>query len=74
MAIKVICDRCKGEIDGRSDDYRKMYFMFGNDDDVEEYDFCPDCFTSVKRSIVENLLEYEHPSLEAWTDGEYPKE
>lgn len=70
MAIKVICDRCKGEIDGRSDNYRKIYFMFGHDDDVEEYDLCPDCFTSIKRSIIDNLLEYENPSLEAWTDGE----
>ena len=59
MAIKIICDRCKCEINGRSDNYRKIYFMFGHDDDVEEYDLCPDCFTSIKRSIVNNLLEYE---------------
>ena len=33
-------------------------------------DLCPDCFTSIKRSIINNLLKYEHPSLEAWKDGE----
>ena len=58
MALKIICDRCKCEIDGRSDDYRKMYFMFGDNDDTEEYDFCAECFTSVKRSIVRNLMDY----------------
>ena len=74
MALKIICDRCKCEIDGRSNDYRKIYFMFGNDDDVEEYDLCSDCFTSVKRSIVQNFLDYERPTLDDWTAGEYPRE
>ena len=45
-----------------------------DDDDVEEYDLCGDCFTSVKRSIVNNLLDYKHPSLDEWTAGEYPRE
>ena len=43
--------------------------MFG-DDDMEDYDFCEECFVSVKRSIVKNLLDYERPALDDWTEGE----
>lgn len=70
MATKVYCDRCKCEIDINSNGYRKMYFMFGRDDDMEDYDFCEKCFVSVKRSIVKNLLDYERPALDDWTEEE----
>ena len=60
MATKIICDRCESEIDmEKSNEYHKLYFMFGRDDDVEEYDLCGECFTSVKRSLFNNFLEYK---------------
>ena len=57
--LKIICDRCKHEIDGRLDNYRKIYFMFEPQADTEEYDLCEDCFISIKRSILQNMLDYE---------------
>ena len=59
MALKIYCDRCKKEINQQnSNEYRKIYCLFG-DDNEEEWDFCPDCFSSVKRSIINNLVDYE---------------
>ena len=55
MALKIYCDRCKKEISDQTKNYRKVYFMFGEDGDTEEWDFCPDCFLSVKRSVINNL-------------------
>ena len=57
--LKIICDRCKCEIDGRLDNYRKIYFMFEPKADPEEYDLCEDCFISIKRSILQNMIDYE---------------
>ena len=59
MALKIYCDRCRKEIHNQLENYRKVYFMFGEDGDTEEWDFCPDCFLSVKRSVINNLTDYD---------------
>ena len=59
MALKIYCDRCKKEIFDQTKNYRKVYFMFDENEDTEEWDFCPDCFLSVKRSVINNLIDYE---------------
>ena len=70
MATKVYCDRCKREIDIDSRDYRRLYFMSGGDAKIEDYDFCAECFTSIKKSIFNNLLNYKHFTLDDRTDRE----
>lgn len=59
MALKIYCDRCKKEISDQTKKYRKVYFFFGEDDGTDEWDFCPECFLSVKRSMINNLADYE---------------
>lgn len=57
--LKIICDRCKREIDGKSGNYRKIYFTVEPQADTEEYDFCEECCISIKRSIIQNMIDYE---------------
>ena len=69
MALKLYCDRCKKEIPDQSKNYRKVYFMFCEDGDTEEWDFCPDCFMSVKRSVINNLTEFPIKQIQEDKNG-----
>ena len=71
MALKIFCDRCKKEIKQQnSNEYRKIYCMYGEDDGTEEWDLCPDCFISIKRSIILNIMDYETAQNNASSSNE----
>lgn len=55
---KLYCDRCKKEMDLHKENDIHVWFAFPNGE-TEEWDFCEECVMSVKRSVINNLIDYE---------------
>ena len=55
---KIICDRCKKEIDIRSHG-QLFQVCFDSDDFDEEWDLCYECFSSVKGDLVRNVAKFQ---------------
>lgn len=59
--IKLFCDRCGKELDNENMNYVGLSINDYADDnkDLEHWDFCHECASSIKHSMVKNIADNE---------------
>ena len=60
--MKLICDRCGKELDSKGMNYVGMSIndYADSNSDLECWEFCHDCMSSIKHSILTNISRYEN--------------
>ena len=58
--ITYSCDRCAKELDGRNMNYVSVMIddFADNENDPEHWQFCHDCYTIVKASILKTMVNH----------------